>query len=204
MQQFLGIFSELKNKKLYLSGESVRHAAVLLHLSTIHIFSSMPGNICLVCDVATLVFHTRTENRFYAVIANYIYEHPGVLDLDLQGIWIADRKYLSIFAGAITHQPVLPASLSWDVVQEQIPAVDFVHKYENVFALKFVLELKSEFLLTYDNHSPAKRLCNNWTILLRNVTTRDTPTSTSNSHHKGFYRSLGSRQAQTLAVMSGT
>jgi len=39
-----------------------------------------------------------------------------VLDLDLQGMWISDP------------------SLSWNVVQEEIPAVDFVHKYENVFS----------------------------------------------------------------------
>jgi carboxypeptidase D len=50
------------------------------------------------------------------VIANYIYEHPRVLDLKLQGIWIADPY------------------LSWNVVHGQIPAVDFVHKYANVFA----------------------------------------------------------------------
>ncbi|KAF8959451.1 alpha/beta-hydrolase [Flammula alnicola] len=49
-------------------------------------------------------------------IANYIYEHPGLLDLSLQGIWISDP------------------SISWNVVQEEIPAVDFVHKYENVFS----------------------------------------------------------------------
>ena len=30
------------------------------------------------------------------------------------------------------------ASLSWDVVQEEIPAVNFVHKYENVFSFKYV------------------------------------------------------------------
>lgn len=30
------------------------------------------------------------------------------------------------------------AVLGWDVVQTQIPAVDFVHKYENVFAFKYV------------------------------------------------------------------
>ena len=28
------------------------------------------------------------------------------------------------------------AVIGWDVVQDQIPAVDFVHKYEHVFALK--------------------------------------------------------------------
>ncbi|KAF8164723.1 alpha/beta-hydrolase [Crassisporium funariophilum] len=49
-------------------------------------------------------------------IANYLYEHPGVVDLNLQGMWISDP------------------SLSWDVVQENIPAVNFVHKYESVFS----------------------------------------------------------------------
>ncbi|KAJ7165912.1 alpha/beta-hydrolase [Mycena filopes] len=63
--------------------------------------------------------------QFVPYIANYIYEHPTALNLSLQGIWIAD--------------PVL----GWDVVQEQIPAVDFVHKYENVFAFNqsFMAEL---------------------------------------------------------------
>ena len=28
-------------------------------------------------------------------IANYIYEHPGALDLDLQGMWVSDRAYLT-------------------------------------------------------------------------------------------------------------
>ncbi|KAF9558385.1 alpha/beta-hydrolase [Agrocybe pediades] len=58
-------------------------------------------------------------------IANYIYEHPGALDLNLQGMWISDP------------------SLSFDVVQEQIPAVNFVHKYENVFSFNqsFMAEL---------------------------------------------------------------
>ncbi|KAF8876000.1 alpha/beta-hydrolase [Infundibulicybe gibba] len=79
MQQFLEVFSELKNKKLYLTGESY-------------------------------------AGTYVPYIANYIYTHPGTLALDLQGIWIADP------------------SLSFDVVQEQIPAVDFVHKYENVFS----------------------------------------------------------------------
>lgn len=41
-------------------------------------------------------------------IANYLYEHPGEVDLNLKGIWIADP------------------SLSWDVVQQEIPALRFV------------------------------------------------------------------------------
>ncbi|TFK89211.1 alpha/beta-hydrolase [Polyporus arcularius HHB13444] len=50
-------------------------------------------------------------------LANYIYEHPDELDLNLQGIFIDD--------------PVL----GWNVTQQQIPAVDFVHKYDPVFSL---------------------------------------------------------------------
>ncbi|EIW62224.1 alpha/beta-hydrolase [Trametes versicolor FP-101664 SS1] len=49
-------------------------------------------------------------------ITNYIFEHPTALNLTMTGFWVSD--------------PVL----GWDVVQTQIPAVDFVHKYESVFA----------------------------------------------------------------------
>ncbi|KAK7691257.1 hypothetical protein QCA50_004650 [Cerrena zonata] len=80
-QQFLEVFSELKGKNFYLTGESY-------------------------------------AGTYVPYIANYIYEHPTLLDLKLKGFWISDP------------------SLSWDVVQEQIPAVNFVHKYENVFSLK--------------------------------------------------------------------
>lgn len=31
------------------------------------------------------------------------------------------------------------AVIGWDIVQSQIPAVDFVHKYEHVFAFKSVM-----------------------------------------------------------------
>ncbi|EPS99797.1 hypothetical protein FOMPIDRAFT_1123869 [Fomitopsis schrenkii] len=50
-------------------------------------------------------------------IANYIYDNPDSIPVPLKGFWISDP------------------SVSWDVVQEEIPAVAFVHKYENVFAL---------------------------------------------------------------------
>jgi carboxypeptidase D len=55
MQQFLSVFSELKGKKLYLTGESY-------------------------------------AGMYVPYIADYIYSHPTLLDLHLQGIWIADRK----------------------------------------------------------------------------------------------------------------
>ncbi|TFY76116.1 hypothetical protein EWM64_g7897 [Hericium alpestre] len=90
MQQFLDIFSELKGKKLYLTGESY-------------------------------------AGMYVPYIANFIYENASSLDLNLQGIWVSD--------------PVL----GWDVVQTQIPAVAFVHKYEHVFAFNqsFMAELDS-------------------------------------------------------------
>ncbi|KAG1840917.1 Alpha/Beta hydrolase protein [Suillus subalutaceus] len=79
MQQFLDVFSELKGKKLYLTGESY-------------------------------------AGRYVPYIANYIYENPTRLDLSLQGIWISD------------------ASISWWVVQQQIPAVDFMKKHASLFS----------------------------------------------------------------------
>ncbi|KAJ3773603.1 alpha/beta-hydrolase [Lentinula raphanica] len=78
--QFLEIFSELKGKNFWLTGESY-------------------------------------AGMYVPYVANFIYENPGIVDLNLKGIWVSD--------------PVL----GWDVVQEQIPAVDFVHKYQNVFSL---------------------------------------------------------------------
>jgi carboxypeptidase D len=55
MQQFLSVFSELKGKKLYLTGESY-------------------------------------AGMYVPYIADYIYSNPTLLDLKLQGIWIADRE----------------------------------------------------------------------------------------------------------------
>ncbi|KAG6846794.1 hypothetical protein H0H93_011834, partial [Arthromyces matolae] len=85
LQQFLEVFSELKNKKLYVSGESKNSG----------------------------------QNA----------------------------------------QNFTSAGLSWDVVQEQIPAVDFVHKYEHVFSLNqtFLAELdalavKCNYAGYFDKH----------------------------------------------------
>ncbi|KAF8350960.1 Alpha/Beta hydrolase protein [Amanita rubescens] len=80
LQQFLEVFSELKGKKFYLTGESY-------------------------------------AGTYIPYIADYIYSNPSLLDLSLQGIWMGDPF------------------ISWFVVQEQIPAVDFVHKYNHVFSL---------------------------------------------------------------------
>ncbi|KAA1473927.1 alpha/beta-hydrolase [Dentipellis sp. KUC8613] len=78
MQQFLNVFSELKGKKLYLTGESY-------------------------------------AGMYIPYIANYIYENPTALDLSLQGIWLGGPAF------------------GWDAVAIEAPAVNFVHKYENIF-----------------------------------------------------------------------
>ncbi|KAF7333425.1 Carboxypeptidase [Mycena venus] len=90
LQQFLEVFSELKGKKLYLSGESY-------------------------------------AGQYVPWIASHIFENPTTLNLSLQGIWIADPD------------------LGWHVVQAQIPVVDFVRKYQNVFAFNqsFMAQLDS-------------------------------------------------------------
>ncbi|THH07732.1 hypothetical protein EW145_g3187 [Phellinidium pouzarii] len=70
LEQFLEVFSELKGKDFYVSGESY-------------------------------------AGFYVPYIANWIYEHPG-LDLNLKGISIADP------------------TLSYNVVQQEIPALRFV------------------------------------------------------------------------------
>jgi len=78
-QQFLEVFSELKGKKFYLTGESY-------------------------------------AGMYVPYTANYIYENPGIVDLDLKGFWISD--------------PVL----SSNAIQSEIPAVKFVQNYQGVFS----------------------------------------------------------------------
>lgn len=69
-------------------------------------------------------------------IANYIYDNPDLLDLNLKGFWISDREYNTSCSNINSDILRCTASISWDVVQEEIPAVSFVHKYLNVFSLK--------------------------------------------------------------------
>ncbi|KII86786.1 hypothetical protein PLICRDRAFT_114108 [Plicaturopsis crispa FD-325 SS-3] len=76
--QFLEVFSELKGKNFYATGESY-------------------------------------AGYYVPYIANWIYEHPGSVDLDLKGVWISD------------------ATLTLDVVQGEIPALRFVQNNRNVF-----------------------------------------------------------------------
>ena len=74
-------------------------------------------------------------------IADYIYRKKAPLDLSLQGIWIADREWPTSSEPSFSHVSFLflLAVIGWNVVQQQIPAVDFVHKYKHVFSFKCVL-----------------------------------------------------------------
>ncbi|EJD41864.1 alpha/beta-hydrolase [Auricularia subglabra TFB-10046 SS5] len=60
-------------------------------------------------------------------IANFIYEHPHMLDLKLNGIWIADP------------------SLTYGVVQQDIPSLRFVQANQNLFPFNktFMAQLQS-------------------------------------------------------------
>ncbi|KAH9949191.1 hypothetical protein B0H21DRAFT_730058 [Amylocystis lapponica] len=82
-------------------------------------------------DARLLKVHCRTTfyltgesyaGTYVPYIADY---NPNLLDLNLTGIWISDP------------------SVSWDIVQTEIPAVNFVHKYLNVFSFNqtFMAEL---------------------------------------------------------------
>ncbi|KAG6889119.1 hypothetical protein C0995_003688 [Termitomyces sp. Mi166 len=73
----------------------------------LEVFSELKGN--------NLYLTGESYAGFYVpYIANWIYEHPG-LDLNLKGIWIADP------------------SLSYDVVQQEIPALRFAQANNNLF-----------------------------------------------------------------------
>ncbi|KAG2053761.1 alpha/beta-hydrolase [Suillus hirtellus] len=66
------------------------------------------------CESAVIFFERNSKTN--EDIANYIYENPTLLDLSLQGIWISDPL------------------ISWFVVQQEIPAWDFVKKHASLFS----------------------------------------------------------------------
>jgi carboxypeptidase D len=86
MQQFLEVFSELKGKKLYVTGESVRFSQRFKHRAN----GIQYAGKYVPCEPAIIFFEPTPKTN--ADIANYIYENPTQLDLSLQGIWINDRK----------------------------------------------------------------------------------------------------------------
>jgi carboxypeptidase D len=120
------------------------------------LFGSTQGSMCLVSE--TLASYIFQKIPIPIDIANFIFENTHRLDLNLQGIWISDRMSYNYYRRVRTCLYRSVAVLSWDVVQKQIPAADFVHKYENVFALSCVsvaffhtiIQLLSLFLFSTD------------------------------------------------------
>lgn len=90
MQQFFKVFAELKGKKFYLAGESVRFVCSDINLT--NFLFSMPGSIYPVG-----FFVQRVESvhmNCLSVIADYMFSHPTLLDLKVQGMWLASRKFV--------------------------------------------------------------------------------------------------------------
>jgi carboxypeptidase D len=89
LQQFLEVFTEVKGKKFWLTGESVCVSLVGIDrvLTRGHL---VRGPVCALCVSA--IRHAYMRLKFGPDIANYIYEHPSALALSLQGIWISDRQ----------------------------------------------------------------------------------------------------------------
>ncbi|KAF8813757.1 alpha/beta-hydrolase [Phlegmacium glaucopus] len=108
----------------------------------LQVFSELKGN--------NLWLTGESYAGFYVpYIANWIYEHPG-LDLNLKGIWIADP------------------SLSYNVVQQEIPALRFAQANKNLFPFNssFWAELQqisdtcgySDYLDKFVTYPPAGQL----------------------------------------------
>ncbi|KAG1861626.1 Alpha/Beta hydrolase protein [Suillus subluteus] len=109
-------------------------------------------------------------------IANYIYENPTRLDLSLQGIWISD------------------ASISWWVVQQQIPAVDFVKKHASLFSFNqtFMNYLEKQGLRTCNYTGYIDKYCHS-TLQQVFFPCQETPSSLPRAVMSGtniFYNAL--------------
>ena len=129
MQQFLNVFKELEGKNLYLSGESVCPPPKLFERRKFSFGCKQYAGTYLPCLSQSLLL-------VLSDIADYIHNHKNLLSFDLQGMWIADRR--DTYSYQLHMLTVESALLSYILVQSVIPAVLFVHKYENVFAFKYV------------------------------------------------------------------
>jgi carboxypeptidase D len=70
--------------------------------------------------------------------------HPTLLDLKVQAMWLGSRTFVQYFVCCSIALMMCTAALAADVVADQAPAVNFVHKNLNVFPFKsfqFVLNL---------------------------------------------------------------
>jgi hypothetical protein len=136
-------------------------------------------------------------------IADHIFSNPDELDLNLKGFWISDREHVSLTLKVSFLSSTTKASISFDVVQEQIPAVNFVHKYESVFSFKLSPETV-EFCDHSDlDHGPVRRF---WRIsmqLRRPVTSRVMSQTSSSSHLRDLSRYQEDQPVYREDVMYG-
>jgi hypothetical protein len=130
MQQFLEIFTELRWKNFYLTGESVR---VVCYIANFFNFLSVCRILCAMSVASELCETHRSD--WLTDIADYIYSNPNILDLKPQGIWLASRMSGPHFCHSTTLMTNL-AFLAPNALTIQVPSVNFVHKNENVFAFK--------------------------------------------------------------------
>ena len=100
MQQFLEVFSELKGKNLYLTGESVSIGLIFATFRRVSDLCKSSMRECM-CHVSRyrLVDVDGIGSIKYPDIANHIYNNPTQLDLNLKGIWISDRECLLLLPG---------------------------------------------------------------------------------------------------------
>ena len=137
LQQFLEVFPELKGKTTYLTGESVSSGLSFIGswvLNSVRVLLSTPGcmfhvgrgSVCVrnCADLSQTLPIIFTKRRLLLIYRFKEFGSPTV-------------------GGLFTCIPpeILPsfplAVLGWWVAQNQIPAFDFVRKYEHVFAFKY-------------------------------------------------------------------
>ena len=96
LEQFLDVFEELRGKKFCISGESVRTTFFLLSVYFLIMDWSMQERTYLVSKKNEFFYYY--YDRYLLDFANYIYDHPGLLDLDFQGMWISDRALIGFIS----------------------------------------------------------------------------------------------------------
>jgi len=69
-------------------------------------------------------------------IADYMFSNPTLLNLTVQGMWLASRMFSSIFVLCSIGMMTNAAILTEDAASIEAPSVNFVHKNLNVFPFK--------------------------------------------------------------------
>ena len=91
LQQFFNVFAELKTKKFYLTGESVRFVCPDINLSLI---SFQYAGMYLPC----WFFFVRGAKSVLMIglsdIADYMFSHPTLLNIKVQGMWLGSRMFV--------------------------------------------------------------------------------------------------------------